>query len=83
MPATFTLAGPKSLPPTPWSYWVVEHRLLAGAYPGSLAHRRGGIYHGHVRHRKQLDWQMKKALIDAGLFNQGGTIHWTTVETIR
>ena len=22
-------------PPTPWSYWVVEGLLLAGAYPGS------------------------------------------------
>ena len=31
----YDLAGPSSTPPTSWSYWVVENRLLAGAYPGS------------------------------------------------
>ena len=29
------LAGPAADPPTSWCYWVVENRLLAGAYPGS------------------------------------------------
>lgn len=31
----YGLAGPATTPPTSWSYWVVENRLLAGAYPGS------------------------------------------------
>jgi hypothetical protein len=31
----YDLAGPAAAPPTSWSYWVVENRLLAGAYPGS------------------------------------------------
>jgi hypothetical protein len=29
------LAGPSAVPPTSWSYWVIENRFLAGAYPGS------------------------------------------------
>jgi hypothetical protein len=31
----YELAGPAAAPPTSWCYWVVENRLLAGAYPGS------------------------------------------------
>ena len=31
----YELAGPTATPPTTWCYWVVEGRLLAGAYPGS------------------------------------------------
>jgi hypothetical protein len=31
----YDLAGPTATPPTSWCYWVVEDRLLAGAYPGS------------------------------------------------
>lgn len=31
----YELARPAATPPTPSSYWVVENRLLAGAYPGS------------------------------------------------
>jgi len=35
--------------------------------------QRCGIYHGHVRDWNQLDSQMKRALIDAGMFNRRGT----------
>ena len=35
MQTIFTLATHDSTPPTPWSYWVVEGQLLAGAFPGS------------------------------------------------
>jgi hypothetical protein len=31
----FRLAGGASTPPAAWNYWVIENRLLAGAYPGS------------------------------------------------
>ncbi|MHB8865327.1 MAG: protein-tyrosine phosphatase family protein [Pirellulaceae bacterium] len=36
MPPTFSLAAHDSTPPTPWSYWVVDGQLLAGAFPGAL-----------------------------------------------
>jgi hypothetical protein len=47
------LAMPGSLPPTARSYWVVEGRFLAGAYPGSL--------HEDERESKV------RALLDAGI----------------
>ena len=30
----YELAQSTATPPTPWSYWVIENRFLAGAYPG-------------------------------------------------
>jgi protein-tyrosine phosphatase len=43
MQPTFRLATSSSTPPTRWSYWVIENRLLAGAFPGApdpSEHRR-------------------------------------------
>jgi protein-tyrosine phosphatase len=53
MQTTFTLAGHDSTPPAPWSYWVVEGLLLAGAFPG-LPDPTG--------HRQKI-----KTLVDAGI----------------
>ena len=36
MSSDYLLASEKSMPPTTWSYWVVEGQLLAGAFPESL-----------------------------------------------
>jgi protein-tyrosine phosphatase len=53
MPTTFVLADHNSEPPTPWSYWVVEHLLLAGVFPGSP---------DPTEHRRKI-----KTLLDAGI----------------
>ena len=53
MPRTFTLAAHGNTPPTPWSYWVVEGQLLAGAFPGSP---------DPTDHRQKI-----KTLVDAGI----------------
>ncbi len=42
----FSLASAEDLPPTERSYWVVQHRLLAGSYPGGM---------DQVSHQKRLE----------------------------
>jgi len=49
----YELAKPTVAAPTPWSYWVVQGRLLAGAYPGSP---------DPAEHRNKL-----QALLDVGV----------------
>ena len=49
------LANDNDVPPTPWSYWVVDGQLLAGAFPGAP---------DSETHRQKI-----KLLVDAGVRN--------------